>query len=129
MHTPKRPLARVVAVTAAGFALYAAWAAFANRAHGLAAAARAGAVQGLSSAIATGVVATIIEVAIARLGRSWPATVAAAVGASSLAAAMHVTLHLLAGTRALLATISVPVVLGFAYSLTYAAAVRRATRP
>lgn len=126
MPTPKRSLVRVAAVTAAGFAVYCSWAAYANRAHGLGAAVRAGAVQGLSSAIATGVVATIIEVVIAKLGRSWPAVVAAAVGASSLAAAMHITLHLLAGTKALAATVSVPIALGFVYSLTYAAAVRRA---
>lgn len=126
MHGRGRSLARVLAVTAAGFTVYAAWAAFANRAHGPGAAARAGLVQGLSSAIATAVVATIIEVVIARLGRSWPAVIAAAVGASFLAAAMHVTLHLLAGTQALLATVSVPILVGFAYSLTYAAAIRRA---
>lgn len=126
MPPPKRPLRRVVAVTAAGFVLYCSWAAFANRAHGISAAARAGIVQGLSSAVATGVVATIIELVIARLGRSWPAVVAAALGASSLAATMHVTLHLLAGTKALLATVSVPILFGFVYSLTYAAAVRRA---
>lgn len=126
---PRRSLARVLAVTAAGFALYCGWAAFANRAHGLGAAARAGLVQGVSSAVATAVVATIIEVVLARLGRSWGAVAAAAVGASSLAAAMHVTLHLLAGTRALLATVSVPITVGFVYSLTYAAAVRRADAP
>jgi hypothetical protein len=126
MPAPKRSMVRVFAVTALGFALYSCWAAFANRAHGLGAAARAGAVQGLSSAVATALVATIIELVIARLGRSWPAVLAAAVGASSLAAAMHVTLHLLAGTRALLTTVSVPILVGLVYSLTYAAAVRRA---
>lgn len=126
MPPPKRSLRRVAAVTAMGFAAYFAWAAFANRAHGVDAAARAGVVQGLSSAVATGVVAALIELAIARLGRSWPAVIASAVGASSLAATMHVTLHLLAGTKALLATVSVPILVGLAYSLTYAAAVRRA---
>jgi len=126
MRAPKRSFVRVLVVTALGFALYSSWAAFANRAHGLGAALRAGAVQGLSSAIATATVAAIIEFVIARLGRSWPAVLAAALGASSLAAAMHVTLHLLAGTKALLATISVPVGVGFVYALTYAAAVRRA---
>ncbi len=123
---PRRSLARVLTVTALGFSAYACWAAFANRAHGVGAAAKAGVVQGLSSAVATAMVATIIEIALARLGRSKSATVIAALCASSLAAAMHITLHLLAGTEALFATVSVPIAVGVVYSLTYASAVQRA---
>ena len=103
----------------AGFALMGGWAVFANRAHPMPAPLVAGLVQGALTAAITLFLKRVIEAASARLSgraRRWvPPLVAAAISAALLK-----TAHSLAGTPALLATISVPFTVATGYAFLYA---------
>ena len=87
-------------------------------------------VQGMSSALATFWTSWLIDVVVARglrLGWSPAAALAAGVlGGTSVAAAQHLSVNLMAGTPALWATVALPMTAGLVYSAIYAgAAVRR----
>jgi hypothetical protein len=118
----------VIALGLLAFALYGAWAAFANRAHGLGAALRAGAVQGCSSAFVTATVAGVIEWAHAKLPRT-RASAALAVSIGVLfASAFHTTLHLVLGTPEVLRTVSVPIAASVVYAAGYVSTLRALDR-
>ncbi len=128
MSEARRSIGRAAALSAVAFAVYGAWAGFANRGHGLDAALRAFAVQGCSSAFVTGTVAAVIEWAHLRLPRT-RASAAMAVGCGVLfATAFHVTLHALAGTPELARTVAVPVLANVVYASGYVGTLRALER-
>lgn len=110
---------RVARLVLMAVLLYGGWAAFANHAHGAAAALRAGLTQGVSSGITTLLIGAIIEALHAALPPRRRALVATLVAASHTAL-LHVALHLAAGTPEILRTVLPSVVLGYAFAGAYA---------
>jgi len=120
MPTTLAKLARS-SVVQVGFAFLAmgAWAVFANRSAGTAHALTAGLVQGaLSGAITLGL-KRFLEVASARLAGVWAMIVPPATSCAVILILL-VSAHLLAGTRHVLATISVPYAVSSTYAWVYA---------
>ena len=101
-----------------------AWAAFANRAHDMPAPLIAGLVQGALSALLTLVMKRMTETASARLtgpaGLILPPALAIC-----LSLAVLVTLHRLAGTPEIMATIALPLTATTIYSVSYSLALWR----
>ncbi|MFO0625999.1 MAG: hypothetical protein U0325_10320 [Polyangiales bacterium] len=120
---------RALALGAAAFVAYGAWAAFANRAHGADAAVRAGLVQGCSSAFVTSTVAGVIEWAHARLPRTAASAALAVLAGVAFAAAFHVGLHVVSGTPEVARTVAVPIAAAVVYAVGYAATLRALARP
>jgi len=96
------------------------WAAFANRAHGVLAAAAAGLVQGAASALVTFSLKTALEAMAKRLTGTLAFLVPPIVSCS-VVLALLVTAHRLAGTRELWSTISIPWAGSSAYAWIYTA--------
>lgn len=92
-----------------------AWAVFANRVVGPGHALLAGLVQGTLSGAITIVLKRFLEIASGRLPGVWAVVVPPAISCAVILVLL-VTAHLLAGTRNILATISLP----YAVSSTYA---------
>jgi hypothetical protein len=101
-----------------------AWAVFANRAAGLGHAAIAGLVQGaLSGGITLGL-KRFLETASARLPGVWATIVPPTISCAAILALLVVA-HILAGTRNILATISLPYVVSSTYAWVYTWAMTR----
>ena len=100
------------------------WATFANRAHGVTAAATAGVVQGAASALFTLSLKTALE-AMARRLKGTLAYVVPPTVSCSVVLALLVAAHRLAGTRELWATISIPWAASSAYAWIYTALLGR----
>ncbi len=125
MPTSLTALARssVVHVTFAFLAM-GAWAVFANRAAGFSHALIAGLVQGaLSGGITLGL-KRFLEAASARLPGVW-ATIAPPTISCAVILALLLVAHILAGTRNVLATISLPYAVSSTYAWIYTWAVTR----
>jgi ascorbate-specific PTS system EIIC-type component UlaA len=125
MPTSLAALARSSVVHVAfAFLAMGAWAVFANRAAGMSHALIAGLVQGALSAAITLALKRFLEAASARLPGVWalivPPTISCAVILALLLAA-----HILAGTRNILATISLPYAVSSTYAWVYTWAVTR----
>ncbi len=104
---------------AGGFVLMGSWAAFANRAHPWPAPLLAGLVQGALTAVITLFLKRVVESVSARFSdhrRRWVPPLAAA----GISAGLLTVAHGLAGTPALLATISVPFCVATGYAAIYA---------
>jgi len=110
---------RNIAHMAAGFLLMGSWAAFANRAHPMPAPLLAGAVQGTLTAIITLGLKRMVEALAARLSGiaalALPTAAACAASATILA-----TVHTLAGTPEVLATLAVPTTVATLYAALWA---------
>jgi hypothetical protein len=104
-----------------------AWAAFANRSHGVAAMALAGAVQGAISCGITLVLKRSLEAMFARLP-GVVAIVAPPLVTMAVVLAVLVTIHRLAGTPEVWATIAVPYTVSSAYAWIYTATLALAAR-
>lgn len=120
---------RIVVLSAVAFFVYGAWAAFVNREHGTHVALRAFFVQGISSAISTASISSVIELLWGWLGGGRWAVFAAAVAASVVAACFHSTFHALAHTPNLVAAIAFPTFMALVFGLAYAVALARRTKP
>ncbi len=119
------PLARSLAMAAAAFCLYGGWAMLANRGHGLAAARRAGLVQGVLSFTITLGMTMLIEALHRRLRdrrRGAALTALCAVGLSGSAVVLG---HLAAGTPEVLRTVAPSLLIGSFYATSYTLALRR----
>jgi hypothetical protein len=88
-------------------------------------ASRAFVVQGASSGVSTLILSALIEWMLTR-NRQGGRMLLAALVPPTLTGSMHVTGHLLNGTPSLLATVSVPLLMGYIFSTLYVWA-RRAT--
>jgi hypothetical protein len=108
---------RVAILTIAAAILYGSWAFIANVPHGITVAARAGVVQGLSSAFTTLIISGLAEAIFAKTqGR----IVLVAIIPPFFSSSVHVVVHLLNQTPELLRTIFPSVVMGFVFSGIYA---------
>lgn len=94
------------------------WAAFANRAFDMPAPLIAGVVQGLLTATITLFLKQIIESLFQRFS-GWPRFVLPPVAACLISVLLLSTIHTIAGTPALLATLSVPVAVSTLYAVLY----------
>lgn len=121
-------LRRIVALSVFAFVVYGAWAAFANREHGVPIALRSFGVQGCSSAISTAGISGVVELLWRWLGGARWAVFPAAIAGTLVAACMHTTFHVLARTPNILAAISLPTFMGLVFGLAYAVALARRTR-
>lgn len=101
-----------------GFVLMGSWAAFANRAHPLPAPLVAGVVQGLLTAIITIYLKQTIE-GIFHRNTGWPRLALPPLAAFLISTTILTIIHLLAGTPALIATISIPITVSTLYALFY----------
>ena len=118
-------LARSSAVHVAfAFLAMGAWATFANRSVGLSHALTAGLVQGALSGGITLVLKRFLEAASARLPGVW-AVVAPPMISCAVILAVLVSAHLIAGTRNILATISLPYAVSSTYAWVYSWAMVR----
>ena len=103
---------------AGGFVLMGGWAVFANRAHEMPAPLIAGLVQGLLTATITLFLKRIIEGIFHRTA-GWQRFVLPPVAACLISIALLTVIHSIAGTPALLATISVPITVSTLYAFFY----------
>lgn len=100
--------------------VYGTWAFTANLAHGPAVALRAGLTQGASSGTTTLVIGTLIEALHAALAPGRRRVLVTTVAAGSLAALVHLGVHLAAGTPEIARTILPSVIIGYAFAALYA---------
>lgn len=122
------PALRAVVAASVAFVFYAAWGAWANRAHGTGSMVLAGMTQGLYSAVVTLAMTSVIEWLFAGRGtirrrqtRCVSVTVAALVVSSVL-------IHLVAGTAEVILTVLPSWVFGTGYTMAYAQGLARAER-
>ncbi len=94
------------------------WAVFANRDHPMPAPLLAGLVQGTLSACITFFLKRVIEAAASRLG-GMAALIVPPLIAFAISVTLLATLHTLAGTPEVLATIAVPLTVATAYAALY----------
>ena len=121
-------LARSGAVHGAfAFLAMGAWAAFANRGHGLEAMAMAGVIQGAISCAITLILKRSLEAMFARLAGS-AAVIVPPLVTMAVVLAVLVTIHTLAGTPEVWATIAVPYTVSSSYAWIYTLALRRMAR-
>ncbi|HEY9217212.1 MAG TPA: hypothetical protein VIO94_04125 [Phenylobacterium sp.] len=100
------------------------WAMFANRTHGLGAAALAGVVQGTISALITLVMKRGLEAFFARLAGP-AAAVLPPLASCLIVLAVLVSLHTLAGTKEIWTTIAVPYAVSSSYAILYTLSLAR----
>ena len=121
-------LARSGAVHGAfAFLAMGAWAAFANRGHGLEAMAMAGVIQGAISCAITLILKRSLEAMFARLAGP-AAVIVPPLVTMAVVLAVLVTIHTLAGTPEVWATIAVPYTVSSSYAWIYTLALRRMAR-
>ena len=122
MALANTPLLRSGLAGLAGFAVYGAWAYYANSDHGTMVAMRSGLVQGGYSLLLTFVMTLVTEFMFARLGSLWltSATVSVILFLSAY------TIHMLVGTPEILMTILPGYVIGTIYTIVYVVGLRRA---
>ena len=121
-------LARSGAVHGAfAFLAMGAWAAFANRGHGLEAMAMAGVIQGAISCAITLILKRSLEAMFARLAGS-AAVIVPPLVTMAVVLAVLVTIHTLTGTPEVWATIAVPYTVSSSYAWIYTLALRRMAR-
>jgi hypothetical protein len=104
-----------------------AWAAFANREHGVGAMSLAGVVQGAISCVITLILKRSLEAMFARLGGPVAVLVPPLVTMAVVLATL-LTIHRLAGTPEIWATIAVPYTVSSAYAWIYTATLARTAR-
>lgn len=104
---------------AGGFVLMGSWAVFANSGHPMPAPLVAGLVQGALTAAITLVLKRIVEAICARIDRPL-SLFAAPLAAGAVSLGLLTAIHGLAGTPALFATISVPLIVSVSYAAIYA---------
>ena len=102
----------------AGFLLMGSWALFANRAHPMPAPLIAGLLQGVLTATITLGLKRLQEGLVARLP-GWPGYVAPPLATFCTSAGLLFTLHSLAGTPEVLATLAVPTSVATLYAVAY----------
>lgn len=112
---------------AVAFLMMGGWALFANRAHGLAAAALPALAQGTVSAVLTGALKKTLEALDGRLTGALAWVVPPAITAASILTLL-VLVHGLIGTPELIATIAVPWSVSTTYAILYNAGLVRARR-
>jgi len=125
--TEKTLLRSSLVHVAFGFLMMGGWALFANRAHGLAAAALPALVQGTISGILTGVLKKTLEALDGRLSGALAYVAPPAITAGSILILL-VLVHRLIGTPELVATIAVPWTVSTSYAIVYNAGLVRARR-
>ena len=113
-----------------GFAFLAmgGWAVFANRGHAMPAPLIAGIVQGVLSACITLFLKRVVEAIAARL-TGLPALAVPPLAAFAISMTLLVTLHRLAGTPEILATIAVPLTVATTYAALYNFALWKDRKP
>ena len=103
---------------AGGFLFMGGWAVFANRTHDMPAPLIAGIVQGLLTTLITLFLKRIIEGIFHRTA-GWPRFILPPVVACLISIALLSVIHSIAGTPALLATLSIPVTVSTLYAFFY----------
>lgn len=121
-------LARSGAVHGAfAFLAMGAWAAFANRGHGLEAMAMAGVIQGAISCAITLILKRSLEAMFARLAGP-AAVIVPPLVTMAVVLAVLLAIHTVAGTPEVWATIAVPYTVSSSYAWIYTLALRRMAR-
>jgi len=120
-HAPGVGLRSASLHVAFAFTVMGAWAAYANHAHGMSAALRAGLLQGAVSAAMTLLIKRAVDVLHRRTHGRWAL---APIGVCLGTATLLVALHLLAGTPNVAGTVALPWSLSTLYAFGYAASLR-----
>ena len=108
----------------AGFLLMGSWAVFANRAHPMPAPLLAGLLQGVLTATITLGLKHVQEFLVARLP-GWPGWIAPPVATCLISFTLLFTLHSLARTPEVLATLAVPTSVATLYAVAYTTRLKR----
>ena len=128
MSTRTRAIARVTLMSVGAAALYGGWAIYANWAHGLEIAGRAGITQAAFSATTTAAMSSLMEALFDRHRHRpvWTRLVLSAGVPSVIGVALLLAVHALVGTPELFLTILPSACIGSVYSLVYSANLVRA---
>ena len=118
--TARSTALRRSAVMAAGaFVLYGGWAAYANRAYGLATAFKAAVTQGAISFLVTLFMTLILEFIFHSIGPKFLRFIVTAVGTQTVVAVMTFTVHYIVGTPEILVTMAPSFIVSSTYSILY----------
>ena len=125
-HSPDAgQLRRTVIFSICAFLMYGGWAAFANLQHGLGKSLMAGLTQGSLSFVSTAILTTAMEMVFSRMSAGVARFLAAGVGPITIALLLMVGIHFFTGTPEIVTTMLPPTIVGYAYSLIYAAGLTR----
>jgi len=128
-HSPDAgQLRRVVFFAVSAFLLYGGWAVFANLDHGLHDSLSAGLTQGLLSLASTAILTSAMETVFRRLSPGVARFLAAGLGPTTATLLLMAVIHFVTGTPEILATMLPSIVVGYAYSIIYAAGLTRRQR-
>ena len=121
-------LRRVVFFSVSAFFSFGGWAVFANMQHGLSKKLSAGLTQGLLSLISTAILTSAMETVFGRLSPGVTRFVATGLGPITATLFLMTVAHIVTGTPEIVATMLPSVVVGYTYSLIYAAGLTRRCR-
>ncbi len=119
---------RVVFFAASAFLLYGGWGVIANLHHGRSKSLSAGLTQGLLSLVSTAILTSAMETVFRRLSPGVVRFVAAGLGPVTAALLLMAVVHFFTGTPEIVATMLPSIVIGYAYSIIYAAGLTRRCR-
>jgi hypothetical protein len=119
---------RIVFFSVSAFFIFGGWAVFANMQHGLHQKLSAGLTQGLLSLVSTAILTSAMEMVFGRLSPGATRFMMTGVGPITTTLLLMAVAHLLTGTPEILATMLPSIVVGYAYSLSYAAGLTRRCR-
>ncbi|MBC8354001.1 MAG: hypothetical protein H8E66_18555 [Planctomycetes bacterium] len=119
---------RVVIFSACAFLMYGGWATFANSSHGLYKSLLAGLTQGSLSLVSTAVLTSLMETVFSRMSPGVTRFLAAGMGPTTATLLLMTVVHFATGTPEIMATMLPSIVVGYAYSLIYAAGLTRRHR-
>lgn len=121
-------LIRIVFFSVSAFFIFGGWGVYANVQHGLHQKLSAGLMQGLLSLVSTAILTSAMEMVFGRLSPGVARFMTTGVGPITTTLLLMAVAHLLTGTPEILATMLPSIVVGYAYSLSYAAGLTRRCR-
>jgi hypothetical protein len=119
---------RIVFFSVSAFFIFGGWGVYANVQHGLHKQLSAGLTQGLLSLVSTAILTSAMEMVFGRLSPGATRFMMTGVGPITTTLLLMAVAHLLTGTPEILATMLPSIVVGYAYSLSYAAGLTRRCR-
>lgn len=119
---------RVLFFAVSAFLLYGGWAVFANLRHGRHTSLSAGLTQGLLSLVSTVILTSAMETVFSRLSSGVARFIATGLGPTTAVLLLMAAAHFVTGTPEIVATMLPSIVVGYAYSLIYAAGLTRRCR-
>ena len=112
---------RVLFFAVSAFLLYGGWAVFANLRHGRHTSLTAGLTQGLLSLVSTVILTSAMETVFSRLSPGVARFMATGLGPITTTLLLMAVIHFVTGTPEIAATMLPSIVVGYAYSIIYAA--------